>query len=572
MGLSNALFTGLSGLSVNQAKLNVVGNNIANTNTVAFKSSRVLFKPQFYVTDANGTQPSDESGGTNPSQRGLGAVVAAVDRNLNTGSIETTGRETDMAIDGEGYFIVKSDVVKYTRDGSFHLNEQNQLVTSGGDLVQGYGIDKEFNVVAGQLTNITIPLKSLTTAQATTQASLTGTLNANAAPASLASVLTTSPMTIVTAAGGGTPDEDTRLINLAYATDSATPIFTLDASGTATLTLSGTKGPDTSIEESTFTITATTTVGDLMTFFQNNLGINATVPDDGNPATPTPGVTFVANSDEDMLFNITGNLGLENKLQIKFEGSSNRLAFTDGTSYDNPPQDSSRTNTIVYDSLGTPVTVDITTVLESKATNSTTWRFYVESPDSASGSRAIGTGTLTFDGNGSLVSSTGTRISIPRDGTGAATPLTIDIDVSQVKCLNNDTSASKLNLTPLDGSSFGTLESFSVGEDGTITGNFNNGTTRTLGQLAVAIFNNPQALIDRGGNMFSEGPGSGAAMVTTPTSLGSGKIQARSLEMSNVDLSEEFVNLIIASTGFSAASRVITTSDQLIQELLNTSR
>lgn len=572
MGLSNALFTGLSGLNVSQAKLNVVGNNIANVNTVAFKSSRVLFKPQFYVTDANGTQPSELNGGTNPSQRGLGAVVAAIDRNLNTGSIETTGRETDMAIDGEGYFIVKSDGVKYTRDGTFHLNEQNQLVTSGGDFVQGYTIDKDFNVVAGQLTNITIPLKSLTTAQATSKASLAGTLNAKDAPASLASVLTSGAMTISAAAGGGTPDLTTPLVYLADAT-TGNEVFTLN-SGTTTLKLSGTKGLDTSIAPKTLTITHTTTVGDLMTFLEGNLGINTTVPDDGNPATPTPGVTFAADSTgTNRLFNITGNLGLESKLQISLEGASNTLVFTDNTDFGaNPPRDSARTNTTVYDSLGAAVSVNVTAVLESKGTN-ITWRFFVESPDSSMGNQAIGTGTLTFDGNGRLIDSSGTRISIPRDGTGAVSPLTFDLDVSQLKCFQDEkSSASQLSLQQRDGSSFGTLQSFSVGENGIITGNFDNGATRTLGQLAVALFSNPQALIDRGGNMFSEGPGSGAAMITTPTSLGAGKIQSRSLEMSNVDLSEEFVNLIIASTGFAASSRVISTSDQLIQELLNTSR
>src|SRR5687767_10907750 len=112
MALSNALFAGLSGLNVNQTKLNVVGNNIANVNTVAFKSTRVLFKPQFYVTDTGGSQPEGDFGGTNPSQRGLGAVVAALDKNFNTGSIETTGERTDMAIEGEGFFVVQSDETK----------------------------------------------------------------------------------------------------------------------------------------------------------------------------------------------------------------------------------------------------------------------------------------------------------------------------------------------------------------------------------------------------------------------------------------------------------------------------
>src|SRR5213595_3300859 len=98
MALSNTLFAGLSGLNVNQVKLNVVANNIANVNTVAFK-------PQFYVTDAGSTQPQDPFGGTNPSQRGLGAEISALEKNFQPGSIEATGRPTDLAIDGDGFFI-----------------------------------------------------------------------------------------------------------------------------------------------------------------------------------------------------------------------------------------------------------------------------------------------------------------------------------------------------------------------------------------------------------------------------------------------------------------------------------
>src|SRR3954469_4102530 len=160
MALTSALFTGLSGLDVNQARLNVVGNNIANTNTVAFKSSRALFKPQFYVTESGGTPPNGNFGGTNPSQRGLGATVATIEKDFSTGAIDPTGKSTDMAIDGSGFFVVKGDKQAYTRDGSFSLNSANQLVTTSGEFVQGYAADATGNVQAGQLTNITIPLGS----------------------------------------------------------------------------------------------------------------------------------------------------------------------------------------------------------------------------------------------------------------------------------------------------------------------------------------------------------------------------------------------------------------------------
>ena len=127
-------------------------------------------------------------------------------------------------------------------------------------------------------------------------------------------------------------------------------------------------------------------------------------------------------------------------------------------------------------------------------------------------------------------------------------------------------------MTEQDGSPMGVLDSFTVGADGTITGSFTNGRTRTLGRLAIATFNNPQGLIDMGGNMFIEGSNSGAATITTPLQLQAGSIRSGALESSNVDLSEQFINMIVSTTGFSAASRVISTSDRLIQELLNTSR
>src|SRR5439155_3761100 len=166
MALTSTLFTGLSGLDVNQTKLNVVGNNIANVNTVAFKSSRALFKPQFYVTDEPGSPATGEFGGENPSQRGLGAVVSSIEKDFSAGAIEPTGRATDFAIDGEGFFVVQGKEQKYTRDGSFTLNNANQLVTTGGEFVQGFGVDDNGNVVAGTLQNIQVPLGGLTKAQA----------------------------------------------------------------------------------------------------------------------------------------------------------------------------------------------------------------------------------------------------------------------------------------------------------------------------------------------------------------------------------------------------------------------
>src|SRR5262245_57975908 len=253
MGLTSALFTGLSGLDVNQTKLNVVGNNIANVNTVAFKASRALFKPQFYVTDSGGSPPGDEFGGSNPSQRGLGAAVAAIEKDWNNGAIEPTGKATDLAIEGDGFFVIQGAERRFTRDGSFGLNSANQLVTTSGDFVQGFAVDSDFNIVPGRLDNVTIPLGAMTSARATENAWLNGNLNASGDVAGGASILTSQPLVLV--GGGGPPGTGDLLTDVASETDPLTGLFSVGQ----VLTLAGQKGGR-DVAEATFTVAAGSTV------------------------------------------------------------------------------------------------------------------------------------------------------------------------------------------------------------------------------------------------------------------------------------------------------------------------
>jgi flagellar hook protein FlgE len=250
------------------------------------------------------------------------------------------------------------------------------------------------------------------------------------------------------------------------------------------------------------------------------------------------------------------------------------FTFADGANAagtaSNPVGEGVHTTFVAYDSLGTPVNVDVTAVLESKSNAGNTWRFYAASGDDTDTSLVLGNGTLTFDNNGKLTASTGTSLTLDRNATGAVAPLAFDLDFSSMTSLTSRDS--EMLMTVQDGSGIGTLNAFSVGADGTITGQFTNGLTRTLGQMAMATFSNPSGLEDKGGNQFAAGSNSGVAVISAPLDLGAGAIRAGALELSNVDLSTEFINLIISSTGFSAASRVITTSDQLITELLNSSR
>ena len=583
MALTSALYTGLSGLDVNQTRLNVVGNNIANTNTVAFKASRTLFKPQFYVTDAAGGPPSADFGGENPSQRGLGAVVASIEKDWSPGSIEPTGKSTDMAIDGDGFFVVQGKDQMFTRDGSFNLNSNNDLVTTGGDFVQGFGVDTNGNVIKGRLGNITIPIGSVTQAQATKAVTLEGNLNADGAIATGASILNSQALTDVGGGGPAVPSLTSLLVNLRDPAATATPLV----SAGDVITIAGKRGGR-DLPPLNYTVAAGDTLSDFADFVNQAMGVDTSVAVPSG--SPPPGVTVgavtgdAANTGHII---ITGNLGTENALSLAgtaVTSSSGTAPFAFGEGLDttgiasDPSGESVYTSYVAYDSLGTPITVNLTAVLESKADTGNTWRFYATSADDTDAKafapggqgQILGTGTLTFDNEGKLLSSTGSTISVNRDNTGATSPLNLAINFNSITSLTSRTS--ELVMTKQDGSPIGTLDGFSIGATGLITGTFNNGLTKTLGQVAIATFNNPAGLMDKGSSMMTTGANSGVAVIGEPQQLGAGSVRAGALELSNVDLSEEFTNLIIASTGFSASSRVITTSDQLLTELLNTSR
>ncbi|QDU72178.1 flagellar hook-basal body complex protein [Mucisphaera calidilacus] len=166
MPLTHSLFTGLSGMNGSSQMLDVVGNNIANVNTTAFKGSRIQFETQILDTIQNATAPNNERGGSNPAQIGLGVRVGAISRNFNSGALQPTGVATDMAIQGNGFFLVDLEGQElYTRAGNFTLDRDFDLVTAEGARVQGYGVDNDFQIVDGQLTNINIPIGKLTIAR-----------------------------------------------------------------------------------------------------------------------------------------------------------------------------------------------------------------------------------------------------------------------------------------------------------------------------------------------------------------------------------------------------------------------
>ena len=583
MALTTALNSALSGLDAAQQQINVIGNNIANVNTTAFKSSRVEETPAFYLTDASGTASSANFGGNNPEQRGMGVTVASIDKDFSTGEITSTGVDTDMAINGSGFFVVNNTAgTSYTRDGAFTLNDQDQLVTAGGGFVQGYTADASGTINAGTATNVTIPIGALTEAKATTSASMQGNLNAGGAVASGASILNSQSITDMASGTAATPTSTSLLTDLRSSSDTTTPLYTAGE----TITVTPQKGGR-DLSPVTYTVHSGDTVADMEDYFSQSLGIDSNVAGSG---TETPGVTLgtlAGDPTGSARFIITGNQGTANALSITAtdvttSGATSPLSFSDGTDTHGNASgavgESVYTSFDTYDSLGNAVTLNVTAVLQSTSSTGTNWQFYATSPNTtgagtytSGGTGALlGDGTLSFDSSGALTGSTGTTVNVNRAGTGATTPLSVKLDFSNVTALSSN--SSDLAMTKQDGYPEGTLSSFSVGSDGVVTGTFTNGLNKTVGQIAVATFNNDNGLVDEGGNMYNVGADSGQAVVSAPGQLGAGTITSGALEGSNVDLSKEFTNLITASTGFTASSRVISTADQLLTDLLNTNR
>jgi len=573
MGISDALGTGLSGLTANQTMLNIVGNNIANANTVGYKTQSVNFETQLAQTFSYGTAPLDTNGGTNPMQIGNGTATGATTRNFNDGSQQITGVDTQMAIQGDGFFVVQGAQQLFTRAGNFQLNNQHQLVDGNGNMVQGYGIDSGYNIIPGALTNVTIPVGSLTLAKGTSNVTMEGNLNAGGTVATTATASTLDQSFYLAGASAvdpvNPPTTTTLLTSLANATN--TPYF----QNGDVITVQGEKGTR-SVGTQTLTVTGTTTLGDLESFMTGVLGINTTTGANGTAS--AAGITNTTTGNA-VALNITGNIGTANDLTL----SASSLSIQRGTTTVAPftftksataNGESVYTSFNTYDSLGNAVSVGVTATMVSSTATGTTWQYFAESPNTtttgAATNTAVGTGLLSFNTAGQLGSTTTPTITIDRSGTGAVPNLTFNVNFGNMTALSSGTS--QMASATQDGYAQGTLQTFSVGTDGIIAGSFSNGLTRNLGQIALATFRNDDGLVDVGSNNFVAGTNSGTPIISAPGQFSAGTVVGGSLEQSNVDLSAEFVKMIAASTGFSAASRIITTSNQMLQELMAAGR
>ncbi len=349
-----------------------------------------------------------------------------------------------------------------------------------------------------------------------------------------------------------------------------------------TLAFTGKKGGR-NLSAKEFTIDALSTTSQLIQFMEEAMGIQVppgpdadhVIPNDGPTSNP-PGGSI--NSNGRIVF--VGNNGVDNAIDI-FIGSlqlttatetqSRNLAFS---SAQTAVGSSAVTDFLAYDSLGMSVDIRLTAVMESQSNSETVYRWFADSPDNqpvAGSNIAVGTGLIYFDGTGNYSRSTSTSMSIYRRDVPSESPLEVTLNFSELSGLGGSTE-SNLAVSRQDGSAPGTLTSFIVGEDGTIRGVFSNGITRDLGQLRLARFTNPAGLEQRGQNLFAAGVNSGLAIQGDPNSQGIGSIVTGATELSNTDIGSNLIDLILASTMYRGNTRVITTSQEMLEELLSLRR
>ncbi len=418
--MMRSLFSGVSGLRNHQTRMDVIGNNIANVNTTGFKASSVNFEDMLSQTIQGASSPQNGLGGTNPMQVGLGVTLASISTNFTDGSTESTGVDTDLAISGNGFFVLapnskNTDNLVYTRAGNFDFDKQGNYVVPGtGYNVMGWMGNNGVINSSGDVMGINIP------------------------------------------------------VGLQMACNKTTTVT-----------------------------------------YEHNLDSNgALVP---TPATAPTSIT-------------------------------------------------------VYDGQGNPHILNGT--LTKTAPN--TWSFTTPATDNTGATVALTATTVTFSAGGVYTGGTATVVITPASPIGAS-PFTVTLDFTKLTQYN-DGEGSTVKATDQDGYAAGTLASTTMDTSGVITGKFTNGQSQKLAQVALAVFNNPGGLLKLGDTTYAESNNSGQKQIGPSNSGGRGAIAPGSLEMSNVDLAQEFSDMIITQRGFQANSKIITTSDDMLQILADLKR
>ncbi|NUO08842.1 MAG: flagellar hook-basal body complex protein [Candidatus Brocadia sp.] len=528
MGLGGALYSGVSGIRAHQNMLDIIGNNLANINTYGYKSSRLLFSDLLSQTMAIGTNG-------NPMQVGKGVKFASITSNFSQGTLESTNNVFDLAIQGEGFFVVNGGSKDFfTRVGAFATDENNYLVDSN----TGYKVlDTNGN-------EIIVPYDSTVSGKATSKAYITGNLGAS-------KTSTTGEVLIMSTALTEGNNEATAGTELNDLDSNTTPYANGD-----TILITGTKSDGTAVS-ATFTYgTDGTTVGELLTVIDTAFDGDATASLDSSGKLILKSDT-VGNDDLSLTLADGGsNTGETTWSDHTFSGST----YT--TSVD------------VFDSQGTRHS--ITLRFTKQMDNEWDLNASMDSNDGTFNSDDYHVEGITFNDDGtfsSISSSDDITLQFNFNGISSTQSVIFDLGTSgKNNGLTQNGGNSTAAVTSQDGYEYGTFDSVSINSDGTIKALYTNGITETISTLKLALFNNLNGLSRVGDNLYEQTSASGEPIFMNPNSGRAGSISSGYLEGSNVDMATELTSLITAQRGFQLNTKVITTADEVLAEMVNLKR
>ncbi|MFH1570566.1 MAG: flagellar hook-basal body complex protein [Gemmatimonadota bacterium] len=684
----DSIYTGITGVRSNQTRMNVIGNNVANINTTAYKAGRATFSDVMSKTLGEGTAARQDVSATNPRQSGLGVQVASIDTVQRQGSLQATGIDTDLAIEGEGLFIVTDGTRDlYTRDGTFAFDVDGKLMDPATGLVVKGNLAQDATTpgqvqFSAELKELSIPLNQESKAQATKYVTLAGNLDASGGspriwtedtvfgqPARHAGLTAGQLANFNTqldganpgdaklkvtvseggAVSGGTLDLPIKqygtiavlrdqLNALVNADDSlrgkviysqelvggATSLVlrslaggenvsvTVDNAATSGMLISSllgfTKGASQTGQAASISASASTPLNDLA-----NVGKDLT---DGDILRFTGVKPNGEQFEGEFIYdkNVRNNLGhlfaaVEDAyggVRAGLDANTGQLILTESTGSSSATQGTTRivgfdvtfslldkattdaelksgllgdqsdyefsTNTQVFDDQGQAHSLTFT-FNKGLVENEWNWTATIDGYQPVSGN--VGKAAFLPDGTVDNFEATdGSVLSFaPSSG---ATPMEITANSTDPAGtfggLTQFVASSSVAVRDQDGRASGRLVSVSIEDNGHVRGLFDNGDSQVFARVALAAFGNPGGLRREGGNLFAETVSSGTARVGEATTEIAGGIRSGSVEMSNVDLAEEFTNMIVTQRGFQASARSITTSDELLSELVNLKR
>jgi flagellar hook protein FlgE len=641
-----SLFAGVAGLRNHQVRMNVIGNNISNINTIGFKSGRSIFREALVQTLRGAGRPSSISGGTNPVQLGLGMEVASIDNLFTQGGLELTGQITDLAIQGNGFFLLSDGNSKfYSRAGAFGFDANSYLVNpSNGLFVQGKTADSTGTIPATAIVgNIKLPFGQQDPARNTSRVDFGNNLDASVTrseAAITAGTTATNGITSVTGAArdgaggvhvititGAQATEASRAGSYITATSPKPPLTgseTLTTLGVTLATLSVSvdggapvditglttsstvndviaaidiiDGIDAKLDSGEIKITRTkagvsytvesntAVAGDIANrlfgvaaaaIFQVNNGTNHsfvatdvfTPPSYVNGTAVTTNLGITVNDNTGLATGVTGLAG--GGITV----NSADTGLLAGTASITTKDTDKATSITVFDSLG-GTHVMMTNFIKSHEPNKWYWNITMQGGEII---QSGATGTVTFNSDGSLlrfnIDGGADKFSFdPNNGAGLTQVELFAGSSGKYDGLTGFSGTETVAAVKQNGYGMGILDKISIDPTGLIIGIFSNGVSRNLAQIVLAGFNNQAGLMKSGESLFQSSANSGEGIEGVAGETIAATISSGALESANVDLAQEFTNMIIAQRGFQSNARVITTSDSMLDDLVNLKR